>query len=882
MSLRRLFAKLRGILRRDAIARELESEIRSHLEIAAEDRRASGDGRHEASRAAHMAFDHASLSAEDARSEWTFITFESLLQDLRYALRMLRKNPGFTAVAVFTLALGIGATTAIFSAVNPILFASLPYPHASRIVAVWDQGQSGAHSPLAFHNFRELAARSHSFEAAAALKPWQPTLTGTSAAAKLEGGRVSADFFRVLGVQPVLGRDFQPSDDVVRGPNVVILSDSLWRRRFAADFAILGRSIVLDDALYTVVGVMPRNFEDVLAPSAELWAPLQYDATNISDTQTREWGHHLRMIARVRPGIGIEKATRELDSIAQTPASEFPRPRWASLAHGLIVNSLQSDVTRGVKPALLAVLGAVFLVLIIAAVNVTNLLLTRIPLRAREFSMRAALGAARGRIVRQLLIESLLLAAIGGGFGVVVAQLGVRFVIALSPAGLPRLSAIAIDGPVLAFTFAITAAIGMAVGLFPALRMSRADLQSSIQRSSTRNTPSQQWTRRALVVVQVSLAVILLVGAGLLLRSLTRIFAIDPGFSASHVLTMQIQTAGRAVEADAAKHAFFRAALQKVKEVPGVNVAALTSQLPISGDLDEYGAQFEGDAAASGYSVYRYSVTPEYFDAMHVPLRKGRLLDDHDVAGSLPVLLISESLAQRKFAAENPIGKRVRVGGGPNAPWYTIVGIVGDVRQVSLALNQSDAVYTHTEQWPSADDSMSVVVRTRGDAASMAAAVRGAISSVDKDQPILRVATMDSLLLKSEAERRFSQILFAAFGITALLLAAIGLYGVLTSNVTERTREIGIRSALGATRGSILALVAGQGMSLVVIGAALGLAGAVVATKAVNSMLYGVSHLDVLTYAGVAGLLVAVSAVACVLPAWRASRVDPCVALRSE
>jgi putative ABC transport system permease protein len=535
-----------------------------------------------------------------------------------------------------------------------------------------------------------------------------------------------------------------------------------------------------------------------------------------------------------------------------------------------------------VKPALLAVLGAVTLVLVIAAVNVTNLLLTRIPLRAREFSMRSALGAARGRIVRQLLIESFLLAAIGGGFGVVVAQLGVRALIALSPAGLPRLGAIAIDSSVLAFTVGVTAVIGIAVGLFPALRISRPDLQSSIQRTSTRNTPSHQWTRRALVVVQVSLAVILLVGAGLLLRSLTRIFAIDPGFSAAQVLTMQIQTAGRAVETDAAKHAFFRAAIQRAKQVPGVNAAALTSQLPISGDLDEYGAQFEGDDAGAGYSVYRYSVTPEYFDAMHIPLRKGRPLDDHDVAGSLPVILISESLAQRKFVAQNPLRRRIRVGGGPNAPWYTIVGVVGDVRQVSLALNQSDAVYTHTEQWPSADDSMSVVVRTRGDAAAMASAIRGAISSVDKDQPILRVATMDSLLLKSEAERRFSQILFAAFGMTALLLAAIGLYGVLTSNVTERTREIGIRSALGATRGNILALIAGQGMLLVAIGALLGLAGALVATKAVTSMLYGISRLDAVTYAGVAGLLVAVSAVACSLPAWRASRVDPCVALRSE
>jgi putative ABC transport system permease protein len=805
-----------------------------------------------------------------------------LFQDLRYAVRQLRRNPGFTCTAIVILSLGIGANTAIFSAVNPILFEPLPYPHASRIVMIWYAGEDGARIPQAFHTYREVAERNRSFDAIAVMKPWQPTLNGADQPERFDGQQVTAGYFRVLGVSPAMGRDFQASDDVLNGPKVVILSNGLWRRRFGADNTIIERQVRLDDGSYTVIGVMPPGFDNVLASSAEIWTPLQYDTGNVASIDTQEWGHHLRMEARLRASVSVAQARSDLNSIAHTPVPEFPRPGFVSLAHGLIMNSLQDDVTRGVKPALLAVLGAVVLVFVIACVNVTNLLLARSAQRRGEFAMRIALGAGKSRLVRQLLTESVLLAMLGGVFGMLLAQVGVHALVALVPPELPRVNAIGVDRPVFIFALGITALIGLGVGVIPALHTSRGDLQLGVQQSSRRTAGGRQWTGRALVVAEVALSLVLLVSAGLLFHSLRRLFAVPPGFDPSHLLTMQVQTFGRRFDDDRICHQFFEQALDSVRQVPGVTAAAFTSQLPLSGDSDVYGARFEGDDPEAGYPVFRYAVTPGYFEMIGIPLRRGRLLDAHDVAGSPRAILISDSFARRRFPSEDPIGKRVQVGGGQSPPLFTVVGVVGDVKQMSLALSESDAVYATTTQWNWADGTLSLVVRAHGDVAALTPAIKKAIWSVDKDQPIVRVTTMDGLLAVSAAERRFVLILFEIFGLVALALAATGIYGVLSGSVTERTREIGVRAALGATRADILALIIRQGMTLTVLGIVIGLLGAAVASQALGSLLFGVSRLDPLTYLGVIVVLVGASVIASSAPAWRAAQVDPAITLRAE
>ncbi len=806
---------------------------------------------------------------------------DEMFQDLRYGSRMLLKTPSFTLIAAFTLALGIGASTAIFSAVKPILFEPLPYPQANRITMIWDFAADGTRLYVTFGTYRELVARSRSFDALAVMRLWQPTLTNTAEPERLDGQRVSASYFRALGVPLALGRDFEAADDQFNGPKVAIISDKLWQRRFGSDPTIIGRQVTLDDNAFTVIGVMPRAFENVLAPTAELWTPLQYDPS--LPLQGREWGHHLRLVGRLRSGVGTEQAKRELDEIARAPVQQFTRAPWAALKQGFIVNSLQDDITRGVRPALLAVLGAVLLLLIIACVNVTNLLLARGAQRRGEFAVRAALGAGRTRMLRQLLTESWLLALLGGALGMIVASFGVAALVALSPPELPRLNALRVDGAVFAFGLGLTTLIGVAVGLLPAWHASRRDLHSELQQGSRRAAGGHQLTRRALVVAEVALALVLLIGAGLLLRSLERLFAISPGFNASQLLTLQVQVSGRRFDKDATDR-FFAQAQEAVRQLPGVKLAAFTSQLPLSGDLDVYGVHFEqrpGDQHQGGQPAFRYAVTPDYFETMGIPLRRGRVLDAHDVAASPGVALINESFAQRMFPGQDPLGQRLRIG-GTDTPLLTVVGVVGDVKQVSLAADEVDAVYLPTTQARFTDRLLSLVVRAQGDAAALAPALRKAIWSVDKDRPISRVATMDDLLAKTAAERRFALILFEAFGLVALVLAATGIYGVLAGSVTERTREIGVRLALGAQRRDVLSLILQQGVGLTLSGVGIGLLGAWAVTRLLDKLLYSVSATDPLTFGGVALLLSSVALLACYLPARRATQVDPLVALRHE
>ena len=866
--------------RRGKLEEQLRKELQFHIDRHTADLIAQGHLPGEARRQARLALGGPELVKENCRDARGTRWLEDLWQDAAYAVRILRQKPGFTAVSVLTLALGIGATTAIFSAVNPILFEPLPYPQAARITMIWDRGDGGQRSDITFGTYREVAERSRSFEAIAAMKSWQPAMTGSAEPERLDGQRVSAGYFQVLGVRPAIGQDFDASDDRPHGSNVAILSDGLWRSRFGADRTIVGRPITLDGDPYTVIGVMPRTFENVLAPTAELWSLLQYDRT--LPAQGREWGHHLRMVSRLRPGLAVDPAGRELDLIAHAPVREFSRPPWASLKQGLIVNGLQDDVTRGVRPALLAVLGAVILVLAIACVNVTNLLLARGAQRRGEFAMRAALGAGRTRLARQLLTESLLGAALGGVLGIAVAELGVGILVALSPPELPRLGAIGLNRAVFGFGAVVTTLIGLTVGLIPALQTSRAGLHGGLQQASRRTAGSHRFTRNALVIAEVALALVLLVSSTLLLRSFQRLFAVAPGFDSSHVLTMQVQTSGHRFDQDLTGR-FFADALEAVRRVPGVTSAGFTSLLPLSGELyGEYGIRFESTALNQQEPAYRYAVTPGYLETLAIPLRRGRLLDAYDAAAASPVVLINESFARRKFPGQDPIGGRVHIG-PESLPWAGIVGVVGDVKQASLALGTPDAFYlpAASKGW-FADSAMSLVVRTRGNAAALAPAVKKAIWSVDKDQPIVRVIAMDRLVAASQADRRFVLILFQAFALAALALAAIGIYGVLSGSVTERMREIGVRSALGASRGDIMALVVRQGMALTALGAAIGLAGAVAASRALVTLLFGISRLDPITYIGVIVLLAVVSAIACWMPAWRAARVDPALTLRAE
>ena len=884
-TLRALALRVAGMFSKDRREQEFAAEIEGHLQMQIEDNLRAGMPADEARRAALLKLGGMEQTKQAYRERGTMPLLESLLHDVRYARRQCRKNPGFTLTAVIVLALGIGASTAIFSAVYPILFRPLPYAGADRITMVWESRRGEQPMYAAFATFHGLSQRNRSFEALAVMRPWQPAMIGSGEPARLEGQQVSADFFRVLGAIPALGRDFQASDDQYQGPNNVILSDRLWRTRFAADPTIVGRKITLDNNPYTVIGVMPASFEDVLAPATELWSPLQYNPALPVDG--REWGHHLEMIGRLRAGVSKQQAQSESTVIVRALGQEYGKgyDNSGGAPQAMLVYRLQDDITRDVKPALLAIMGGVGLVLLIACVNVINLLLARGVQRRSEFAMRVALGAGRARLLQQLLTESLLLAIVGGVLGIALAQAGVRVLIALTPANLPRVTAIQVDSAVFLFAFAITTVVGLVVGLIPALQAARSDPQSGLQKSSRTATGKQQFTRRALVIAEMAIALVLLVSAGLLLRSIQRLFAIPPGFTPSHLVTMQVQDYGRRPDDDAARARFYEQALQAVREVPGVREAAFTSQLPLSGDYEGNSLQFESYPSEKAIGAYRYEVSPKYLDTMHIPLLRGRLLTEDDKAGAPGAALISESLAKRLFPNRDPLGERVRMGpdmGRADRPWHVVVGVVGNVKQASLALDDPDAFYTTPTQWAWVDNVQSLVVRTSGDPTLLIPAIRSAIWSVDKDQPIVRVATMETLVAESEAQRHFALVLFEAFALVGLLLAATGIYGVLSGSVTERTREIGVRAALGASPAAILALVLRQGMKLAGIGVVIGLAGALASSRALTTLLFRVSERDPVTYAGVTGALLGVAAIACWIPARRAAQVDPAITLRAE
>jgi predicted permease len=873
---------------------EIDEEVRDFFERARADLVRQGYSLAEAARAVRRELGDVSRASEDLREYGWENVAEATAVDLAYALRRLRQSPTFALVAVLTLALGIGASTAIFSAVSPILLEPLPYPNANRIVMLTDRTDDGAPLDTTYGTFVELGARGNAFDELAVAQRWNPAFSGSGEPEYLIGDRVSADYFRLLGVAAAIGRDFVAEDQAIGGPQVVVVTDAFAKRRFGDARDALEQGIRLDGVVHTVIGVLPPGFANVLTPGADVWSALQF--RDQAPFQSGEWGHQLRTIGRLRAGVSAESAQQELDFIAGNPVGDFPRPEWAALRNGLSMQSLQSSVTAGARAVLIAVAGSVLLLLALACANVTNLLLARGVARRRELAVRAVLGAGRSRLVRQLLTESVLLAAIGGAVGLCLAFVGVRLIIALAPPDLPRLDAIRVDWWAFMFAFAVTAMIGIVVGLAPALRGARAgkpDLNVG-----ARAAGGLSIARNALVIVEVALALVLLIGAGLLFRSVERLYDGTPGFDGKNLLTMQVVATSYGLEQQAGGYrrrsaaevqALFESLLDAVRAVPSVVDAAFTTQLPLSGDREIWGVRFEADADASPYrtgGALRYGVTPDYFRAMGIPLLEGRVLGAQDRPGSPEAIVLSESFAKRRFGDRSPIGQRLRIGPEITATereWDVVVGVVGDVKQDSIeALTPPDAVYVATSQWMGVDLVRSLVVRADGDPAALLPVIKNAIWSASAIPAITRVATMEELMAASEAERHFALTVFGMFAGAALVLAALGLYGVIAGRVAERTRELGLRAALGATPQKILEMVLWQGMTLAALGVTIGVLGAVAATQGLGSLLYEVTALDPLTYGAVVVLMLAVAAAASWLPAARAARVDPTVALRTE
>jgi putative ABC transport system permease protein len=863
---------LRALVSPRAADADADDEIRQFLDESAADLEARGFSPAEARREARRRWGHPVAIREEVRASGWEHLIATAAADIRQGFRRLRHSPGFTAIAIVTLALGVGASTAIFSAVNPILFAPLPYPEGARIGIVIENGRANG---TTFAMFRTLAIRTAVFQAIAGIRAWQPAMTGAGAPERLQGQRVTAAYFRVLGVAPAIGRDFSDADDRPGAARVAIVSDALWRRRLGADPAVAGRTIRLDDTPFVVIGVMPAAFDNVLAPASQVWTPLQYDGA--LPPGGREWGHHLTTIARLSPGVTIAAAAREAGAAGRSLIStESYGPDVA-----VSIGSLHDTLVAGVQPVLLAMGGAVLLVLVIACVNVTNLLLARGAGRRGEFALRAALGASRGRLVRQVLTESVLLAGASAIAGVGLAVLAVRALVAIAPAALPRAGSIGVDGQVLAFALAVASIAGLAFGMLPALEAAGRDPHRDLQDASNRTARGHGRLRRILVVAEVALAFILLVAAGLLMRSVSGLLAVPIGFETADRLTLQVQLVGRRFDATPAASQFYSQALDAVRRVPGVTGAAFTSQLPLSGDRDEYGAHFpdEPGRVANTFPVFRYAVSPEYFATAGIPIVRGRAIDERDRRTAPPAVVVSAALAAARYGDGDPIGRQLRI--GPAGP-FTIVGVAGNVRQTSLAATDANAVYLSADQSWYADPVMSYVIAAHGASAAVARAAQQAIWAIDKDQPVVRVAALATLVEASEAERRFALTVFEGFAAAALVLAAIGIYGILAGGVSERTREIGLRAALGATRPQIVAMVLGQGLRLTAVGALTGLAGAAAASRGLETLLFGVSRHDPLTYASVAGLMIAVAFAACTLPAWRAVQVDPSIALRAE
>jgi putative ABC transport system permease protein len=808
---------------------------------------------------------------------------ENLMRDIRYGFRSLLKRPGATVVALVTLALGIGVNTAIFSAVDSVLLRPLPLKDPERVTSIWERTlRDGINqNEVAPANFFDLRNQNQVFEGIGAHGPQDLNLTGGGEPERLNGELVTANVFSILGVEPALGRTFLPDEDQTGREQVVVLSDALWQRRFNRDPSIVNRNITLNGESFTVVGVMPRGFF-FPARETELWIPWAMEPEQASG----RGDHYLRLVARLKPGTTLEQANADVESIAQRLSIEYPRTNEGL---GFVVHSLHQDYVGNLRLPILVLFAAVGLVLLIACANVANLLLAQATTRRREIAIRIALGARRWTIVRQLLIESLLLAGGGGLLGVLGAVWGVQALSKLLPENLSKLQDVNIDTRVLLFTLGVSALTAIVFGGAPALLAARAkpgETLGDVARDAAGGS-SGRHVRRVLVVSEVALAVVLLVSAGLLIRSFQLLRQVDKGFTTENLLTMHMVLPMPKYGKPEARRAFYDEVLRRIEELPGIDSAGVITFLPLSFNGMNFSFSVEGRPTPSDmklpFALYRV-VSPHYFDAMGVTLQRGRFFDAHDTAGSQLVTLISRQLAAQHWPNEDPIGKRIKIGplDSPNQ-WLTVVGVVADVRQAELYGDpRMDLYVPYAQERRGFVTPRDLVVRTKGDATSVAGAVRQAIWSVDKDQPVSNVRTMDQVFAAAISKERFQALLLGLFAALALVLACVGLYGVISYSVAQRTHEIGVRVALGAQPVDVLRLMIRQGMTLTLVGLIVGIAAGSVATRVLSDMLYGVSTTDPLTFVGVPAFLLLVAFVACYIPARRATRIDPLVALRYE
>jgi len=799
-----------------------------------------------------------------------------LLQDLRYSARQLRKSVGFSVVAVITLALAIGANTAVFSVVDQVLLHPLPYPDSGRIVKVSQTFEGLPTYDASPANYLDWVSQSQVFAEMAASRGWQGSLSAGDRPDRVKGTMATPSFFHLFGIEPILGRGLEASDAQPGNDHVVVLGYGLWQRYFAADRAIVGRDIRLNGEQYTIVGVMPPNFSP--DDYGELWLPSPWGVPThplVPDQDPRQFRgrNYLDVWARLKPGVTVQQARAELDTIGRRLEKQYPDSNGNV---GVTFSPLHEYIVGDIRPVLLVLLAAVVIVLLIGCANVANLLLARATARAKEISIRTALGATRRRLLRQLLTESVLLALVGGGLGLLLAILAVPSLLALSPPDIRQFQQIGINREVLAFSFLASVVCGIVFGLLPALQSSRSNPNEFLKEGERGSTAHRGRTRSVLVIAEVGLSLVLLIGAGLLVKSFARLMDVNAGFDPDHLLTFNL---GLPPSTDSVHQlAFYQQVMQRLQALPGVQAVGAVSRLPLAGGNSS--RSFNVPGAEKSYDADIRVSTPDYFRAMRIPLLKGRSFSDADLGGSLKVAVVNDALARTVFPGQDPIGKRI-TNFGPDNLTLQIIGVVGNVRHVGLDADPNSEIYQllGQAQWPS----MFVAIRSAtSDPTSVTAEAQNAVWSVNKDVPLANVRTMQEVIANSVQRRKFSMLLLTIFAVAAMLLAAVGLYGVMSYSVAQRTHEIGIRMALGARRPDVLTLVVKQGMVLALMGIAAGSVLSLAMTRLISGMLFGITATDPLTFAAVAALLGTVAFLANYLPARRASKVEPMVALRYE
>jgi putative ABC transport system permease protein len=864
-------------MRRDRFDREMEEEMRFHQMMRAEENRDEGMSAEEARFAAQRQFGNQTLLREVSRDMWAFRSIETFWQDLRFGARMLLKQPGFTLIAVVTLALGIGANTAIFSIVDAVLLRPFPYPAPERLVMLQERfSAEGGFSP-SYPNFVDWRAQNTVFDAISAVRQWSFNFTGAGEPERLQGRLVSAEFFSTLGVKPLLGRDFLAEEDRVGASPTVILSYGLWQRRFGNDRSLIGKHLTLNNQNFTVVGITPPNFQ--FGAEADITVPIGLSADRF---RARGADPGVDVVARLKPTAPRRQAETELNLIAERLEQQYPE---SNKGRRVRVTSLHESFVGDVRQPLLILLGAVALVLLIACANVANLLLVRSAGRGREVAVRMALGSDRWRIIRQLLTESVLLAAVGAALGILLALWGTSFIASQLPDGIPRLQEAKVDAPVMGFTLAVSLLTGLLFGLAPALQASRPNLIEWLKEGERGSSGRRQLSRSLLVIGEVALTLTLLVGAGLLIQSFRRVLQVDPGFKAQNMLTMHVSVNNPDGQQVAN---FFEQLQQKVRSLPGVKSVSVSDGLPFGRDANHPNFIIEGrpipDKKPFGQ---RYAVSPDYFQTMGIELLRGRGFTPQDTRDSQLVIVIDEELARQYFPNEDPIGKRLKQ--GPTAPSLEIVGVVRHVEPYSLDRQGAGPAqfYTNFNQislqgLPNKVWRINLLTRAEVEPSSLASAARGQVAALNKDQSVSNVRTMEQILAQSVAARRFSMLLLTVFAVVALALASLGIYGLMSYAVAQRTREIGMRMALGAQSGDVLKLVIGQGMTLALAGVALGLVASIALTRTMKNLLFGIGATDPMTFGAITMLLTFIALLACYIPARRATKVDPMIALRHE